>query len=211
MMFKKAYNRLKNHPEQRPPTGGVTLIGEKVILREKKLNDALEDYTWRRDPELSKLDATRPISMSFADYHRYAREELRYDSYFSVRLAVDTEDGVHIGNCMYYDINDKRQEAELGIMIGNRDYWGQGYGSDAVKTLIDYVFTYTQLTKIYLHTLKENYRARKSFSKSGLTEIRQVKRSGKDFIRMEITKDAWLDLEKQPESIQAEESMARKP
>ena len=210
-MFKKAYNRLKNHQERRPATVGINLIGEKVVLREKKLEDAVEDYVWRRDPELSELDATRPISMSFTDYHRYTREELRYDSYYSVRLAVDTLDGTHIGNCMYYDINDRRQEAELGIMIGDRDYWSEGYGSDAVKTLINYVFSYTHLAKIYLHTLKENYRARRSFTKSGLSEIREVRRSGKDFVRMEIIKEDWLDLEKQREDSHPKESIARKP
>lgn len=210
-MFKKAYNKLKNQTEQRSSISGINLIGEKVVLREKKLDDAVEDYVWRRDSELSELDATRPISMSFTDYHRYTREELKYNSYYSVRLAVETLDGIHIGNCMYYDINNRRQEAELGIMIGNRDYWSQGYGSDAVKTLIDYVFSYTRLTKIYLHTLKENYRARKSFTKSGLSEIRKVKRSGKDFIRMEIIRDDWLDLDQQREESGAKESIARKP
>lgn len=210
-MFKKAYNKLKNQTEQRSSISGINLIGEKVVLREKKLDDAVEDYVWRRDSELSELDATRPISMSFTDYHRYTREELKYNSYYSVRLAVETLDGIHIGNCMYYDINDRRQEAELGIMIGNRDYWSQGYGSDAVKTLIDYVFSYTRLTKIYLHTLKENYRARKSFTKSGLSETRTVKRSGKDFIRMEIIRDDWLDLDQQREDGGGKESIARKP
>ena len=210
-MFKNAYNRLKNQTEQRPSISGINLIGEKVVLREKKLNDAVEDYVWRRDTELSQLDATRPISMSFSDYHQYTREELKYDSYYSVRLAVETLDGIHIGNCMYYDINDRRKEAELGIMIGNRDYWGRGYGSDAVKTLINYVFSSTHLTKIYLHTLEENHRARRSFTKSGLSEIRKVKRSGKDFIRMEIIKDDWLDLEQQREDSEAKESIARKP
>ena len=210
-MFKNAYNRLKNQTEQRPSISGINLIGEKVVLREKKLDDAVEDYVWRRDSELSQLDATRPISMSFSDYHRYTREELKYDSYYSVRLAVETLDGIHIGNCMYYDINDRRKEAELGIMIGNRDYWGQGYGSDAVKTLLNYVFSYTHLNKIYLHTLKDNYRARRSFTKSGLSEIRKVKRSGKDFIRMEIIKDDWLDLEQQREGSTVKESIARKP
>ena len=93
---------------------------------------------------------------------------------------------------------------------GNRDYWGRGYGSDAVKTLINYVFSSTHLTKIYLHTLEENHRARRSFTKSGLSEIRKVKRSGKDFIRMEIIKDDWLDLEQQREDSEAKESIARK-
>tara|TARA_B100000949_G_scaffold217357_1_gene214938 strand:- start:598 stop:1233 length:636 start_codon:yes stop_codon:yes gene_type:complete len=209
-LFKNAYNRLKNQTEQRPSISGINLIGEKVVLREKKLNDAAEDYVWRRDTELSQLDATRPISMSFSDYHQYTREELKYDSYYSVRLAVETLDGIHIGNCMYYDINDRRKEAEFGIMIGNRDYWGRGYGSDAVKTLINYVFSSTHLTKIYLHTLEENHRARRSFTKSGLSEIRKVKRSGKDFIRMEIIKDDWLDLEQQREDSEAKESIARK-
>ncbi|MCH2312268.1 MAG: GNAT family N-acetyltransferase [SAR202 cluster bacterium] len=211
-MFKKAYNRLKNQTANRPSITGINLIGEKVILREKKLEDAVEDYVWRRDPELSELDATRPISMSFTDYHRYTREELRYDSYYSVRLAVDTLDGTHIGNCMYYDINDRRLEAELGIMIGNRDYWSQGYGSDAVKTLIDYIFSYTHLTKIYLHTLEGNLRARRSFEKSGLLEIRKAKRSGKNFVRMEIIKEDWLDCgQKKQEGLQPEESISRKP
>jgi RimJ/RimL family protein N-acetyltransferase len=194
-LFKKAYNRLKNHTAIRPSIAGINLIGEKVILREKKLEDAVEDYVWRRDSELSELDATRPISMSFTDYHRYTREELRYDSYYSVRLAVDTLDGTHIG-----------------IMIGNRDYWSQGYGSDAVKTLIDYVFSYTHLTKIYLHTLEGNLRARRSFEKSGLIEIRKVKRSGKSFVRMEIIKEDWLDCgQKKQEGPQPEESISRKP
>ena len=160
--------------------------------------------------ELSEFDARRTISMSFSDYHRYTQEELRYDSYYSVRLAVDTLDGIHIGNCMYYDINDRRQEAELGIMIGNRDYWSQNYGSDAIKTLIDYVFSYTHLTKIYLHTLEENRRARRSFEKSGLAEVRKVKRSGRDFVRMEIIKEEWLNSVKEKDS-QPEESIARKP
>ena len=201
MLFKKVFHKLKNDTETIPPETGLSLVGRKVVLREKNLDDVLEDYIWRKDPELAELDATRPISMSFTDYHKYMREELKYDTYYSVRFAVDTLDGLHIGNCMYYDINKRRQEAELGIMIGNRDYWDQGYGSDTVNTLINYVFSYTNLTKIYLHTLKENHRARKSFIKAGLLEIRSVRRSGQDFVRMEAIKQDWLDPEHQDQQV----------
>ena len=189
----------------------LRLVGNKTVLRTKSMDDAESDYSWRIDTELAGLDATRPVTLSFSEYLRYHRDDVAYPSPWSVRMGIDTDDGRHIGNCMYYDINTEKLQCELGIMIGDRNYWSQGYGSDAVKTLIDYVFSYTRLTKIYLHTLKENYRARKSFTKSGLSETRTVKRSGKDFIRMEIIRDDWLDLDQQREDGGGKESIARKP
>ena len=112
--------------------------------------------------------------MSFEAYRTYAREEMRYATSTSKRLAIDTHDGVHIGNCMYYDINRRRGVAELGIMIGDRRYWGAGYGTDAVRTLLNHIFTTTDLDSVYLHTLKWNDRARQSFAKAGFREMRTV-------------------------------------
>ena len=44
-------------------------------------------------------------------------------------------------------------------MIGDRRFWGKGYGNDAVNTLVRYVFTETRLRRVYLHTLDWNQRA----------------------------------------------------
>jgi RimJ/RimL family protein N-acetyltransferase len=92
---------------------------------------------------------------------------------------------------MYYDIDLRNGETELGIMIGNRDYWSKGYGRDAVNTLIDHIFTSTTMIRIYLHTLDWNHRARRSFAKSGFRELRKVRRSGLDFVQMEIMRPEW--------------------
>ena len=104
------------------------ISGEKVVLREKRIEDAAADFAWRTDEELAKLDATRPLNMSYAEFLRYVKEEIALPNPRSKRLAIDTIDGKHIGNFMYYDIDLRRGEAELGIMIGDRDYWGKGYG-----------------------------------------------------------------------------------
>ncbi len=206
-MFKKAL-RWSRDGEGRAE-GTLYVVGEKVLLRDKRVEDIADDYAWRRDTELSKLDATQPMQMSYAEFRRYAREELGYNSRWSKRFAIDTLEGdetgdsdengagCHIGNCMYYDIDERRGEAELGIMIGDRDYWGQGYGSDAVRTLLDYIFTSTDLGKVYLHTLSWNGRARRSFTKSGFIEIRDVRRNGMDFVRMEILRKDWKEARRE--------------
>ena len=168
----------------------VFVKGEKVILREKRLEDVPDNYAWRSDDELARLDATRPLNMSYESFLRYSREELAAPSPMSKRLAIDTHDGKHIGNCMYYDIDRRQSEAELGIMI-DREYWSKGYGTDSVGSLLSHIFTETSLTRIYLHTLEWNQRARRAFAKAGLREVKKVRRSGMDFILMEVLRTEW--------------------
>jgi RimJ/RimL family protein N-acetyltransferase len=79
-------------------------------------------------------------------------------------------------------------------MIGDREYWGKGYGTDSVNSMLDHIFTATQITRVYLHTLEWNERARRSFAKSGFKEVKKVRRSGMDFVLMEIWRSDWHSL-----------------
>ena len=169
----------------------LRLVGELTVLRSKLMDDAEADYSWRIEPELAALDATRPVTLSFNEYLRYHRDDVNYPSPWSVRMAIDTHDGRHIGNCMYYDINTDKSQCELGIMIGDRDYWSKGYGTDVVKTVLAHIFTATELERVYLHTLSHNYRAQKSFTKAGFSGVREVKRDGYEFLLMEVWRQEW--------------------
>ena len=189
-MFKKVIPWSRDDQKELPK---VDVLGDKVRIREKRIEDISDEYAWRVDSELSRLDATRPLTMSYEDFQRYSKEEMQFSSYRSKRLAVDSLDGVHIGNVMYYDLNMSNSESELGIMIGNKEYWGQGYGTDIVKTLLKYLFEVIGLERIYLHTLAWNYRAQASFRKAGFTSVRPVRRGGQDFILMEVNRSEWLD------------------
>ena len=171
------------------------LRGRKVILREKQLTDAPNDYRWRTDPELARLDATLPIRMSIEKYRELSQDELLHPSARVLRLAVETLQGKHIGNCMYYDADFITSEAELGILIGERDYWDKGYGTDAVEVMLRHIFTSTPLRRVYLHTLDWNQRAQLSFAKSGFASVRNVRRSGYNFLLMEIRREEWTRLE----------------
>jgi len=145
------------------------ITGNKIILRDKRLADALDDYTWRTDPELARLDAIPPLTTTFPQYLSAYASELRYPPSTRHPLAIETLDGQHIGNCIYYDVNEAKGETELGIMIGNRAYWDKGYGTDTVTTLVNYIFHQTNLKRIYLKTLDSNTGAQKCFNKCGFT------------------------------------------
>ncbi len=190
-MLRMPFTLSRRKPE---PVEPISIEGRKVMLREKRIEDSLDDYTWRVDEELAKLDATRPLSMAYNDFLRYSQEEIDYPSSRSKRFAIDDLTGKHIGNCMYYDIDTRRRETELGIMIGDRAYWSKGYGTDAVDTLLRYIFTQTKLERVYLHTLDWNHRAQKSFDKSGFRQVKNVRKRGLDFVQMEILRPEWEEM-----------------
>jgi RimJ/RimL family protein N-acetyltransferase len=171
---------------------GEVARGELVVLREKRLGDAPNDYRWRSDPELARFDAARPFAATYNDYLALYRDELSYPSPYRRSLAIEDMGGRHIGNAMYYNIDTIRREAEIGITIGEREYWAKGYGTDAVKTLVRHIFRVTGFRRIYLKTLDWNVRAQRSFEKAGFHVCGRSRRGGNAFIVMEYMA-AWLD------------------
>ncbi len=169
----------------------MLLRGNKVILREKRLDDVRQDYEWRRDEELAHLDATAPMRSNFSDFQALYTEELDYPTPRRCKFAVEDRSGKHIGNCMYYDIDKSKKQTELGIMIGDRGYWGQGYGTDAVMTLLEHLFNKEGMRRVYLHTLEWNKRAYRCFEKCGFVNCDMVRWNGDTFIVMEILQERW--------------------
>jgi RimJ/RimL family protein N-acetyltransferase len=169
----------------------IITTGSKIKIREKTLDDARNDYKWSRDIELSRLDAASPLNMTFSQYIDEYTLELRYPSLTRRRFAIETLSGEHIGNCSYYNIDLKRGESEIGIMIGDPNYWNKGYGTDTIQTLLKYVFKNTNFNRLYLKTLEWNIRAQQCFLKCGFTVHNHFSRNGYKFLLMEITRKEW--------------------
>jgi len=161
------------------------LVGKKVKLRSKRFEDILNDYNWRRDEELCRLDAAPPLSISLEDYQKLVVEQPIYST-GSCQFAIVTLDGKHIGNCSFFNIDSVNRQAEIGIMIGEKDYWDQGYGTEAILITLNYIFRYTDLDRIHLKTLDWNVRAQKCFRKCGFNTCGSLTRGEHDFILMEI-------------------------
>jgi RimJ/RimL family protein N-acetyltransferase len=167
------------------------MSSKRIHLRPRRLSDATTSYVWQQDPELARLDATPPITMSFPTYLSAYLEEMRHLSNSRRTFAIDTVDGKHVGNCSCYEINQRKSEAQIGIMIGDRAYWNQGYGTEALTALLDLVFQETNLKRVYLKTLLDNIRAQKCFLKCGFTACGHLARDGHQFLLMEQFRKDW--------------------
>jgi RimJ/RimL family protein N-acetyltransferase len=164
--------------------------GQKVILRPKRLGDLVNDYMWRCDLELARFDARPQLTMPFNDFLASYIQELN-PSADSCRFAIETYEGKQIGNCMYFNLDQNIGQVEIGIMIGDRSYWNQGYGADAINALLDHIFSSITVTKVFLHALNWNLRAQHCFAKCGFYPSGFLLRDGHGFIRMEITRSRW--------------------
>jgi len=174
----------------------MVIISSKIKLREKRASDARNDYTWLTDPELVRFDAVPLLTISFPKYLLDYTSALCYPTPNRHTFAIEAPDGEHIGNCVYYNVNETKGEAEIGIVIGNRDYWDKGYGTDTVAALVNRIFRETNLKRLYLKTLDWNLRAQKCFKKCGFTPYRHLNRDGHNFVLMGLHCKQW---EKQTE------------
>jgi|SRR3989344_308996 len=124
----------------------IFLRGRKVILRPMRKSTDLEKcLVWFNDPEVTHyLLRSWPIMEQ--------EEELWFDGLKKkdndIVLAIETLDGVFIGTMGLCGISWKDGTATTGAAIGEKSYWGKGYGTDAKMALLDYAFNVLNLRKI---------------------------------------------------------------
>jgi len=130
--------------------------GERVRLRPPERKDLPQFVTWLSNPELRAYITVRYISE--------ALEERWFE-----RLLDKTGGGapLPIGVISLMDINWRDRDAEAGVVIGDPQYWGQGYGTDAMLTLLQVGFRWYNLHRIYLRVVTDNARAVRSYEKVG--------------------------------------------
>ncbi len=142
------------------------LEGKIVNLRPLEPGDLEREYRWINDREVTRFLAARyPISMVHEE--RWLRDLPPTDFAHGVGLAIETKEGLHIGNLDLHQLNAEDSKAGLGIMIGDKAYWSNGYGSDAIITLLRFAFDEMNLHRVWLHVYDHNERAQACYQKCG--------------------------------------------
>ncbi|MFA6215211.1 MAG: GNAT family protein [Patescibacteria group bacterium] len=144
----------------------IILKGNKVILRPPSIKDARRFCGWIADREVTRfLSIYDQAPLSLKEEKDWIRKSRRDKNNF--RLAIDTVDGVHIGTVGLNRIDQLNKRAEYGVFIGDKKYWGQGYGTEAGKLIIEYGFKKLKLHRIFLQVIAYNIRGIKSYQKIG--------------------------------------------
>jgi RimJ/RimL family protein N-acetyltransferase len=107
-----------------------------------------------------------PLSLAeFEADHDESLSDKRKDAFFFV-VEVD---GEVIGQCGLHKIDHFNRRCELGIGIG-RDFWGKGFGQDAVRTVVDYAFEHLNMNRVELYVLADDPRAVGAYLRAGFVE-----------------------------------------
>ncbi len=142
-------------------------MGEKVRLRPIERDDLPRFVEWFGDPEVRRHLALY-LPFSLAQEERWFENLVeRLERRESVTLAIETAEGVHIGNIGLPSIDWKNRNAELGIAIGEKAYWDQGYGTDAIRTLLGLAFREMNLHRVFLRVDADNARGIRCYEKAG--------------------------------------------
>jgi RimJ/RimL family protein N-acetyltransferase len=143
------------------------ILGQRISLRPLEHSDLATSIKWLNDAEIMRLLGRRhQLSM--------AEEEKWYDDYLksgkSRIFAIEEENGKHIGNIGIHNIDNENRSASLGIVIGEKERWGRGYGTDALVTILRYAFKELGLHKVSLRVFQNNERAIKSYKGCGFKQ-----------------------------------------
>src|SRR5512136_2224663 len=113
----------------------MSIAGKKVRLRAIERSDIPAFVRWFNDPEVTQYLVTY-MPMSQVQEERWFEAQLEQHDGFI--LGIETLDGKLIGNLGLVHIDWKNRRAGLGVVLGEKEYWGQGYGTDAITTLLGF-------------------------------------------------------------------------
>jgi len=154
---------------------------------------------WSADSEYSRLldwDPARQHSVKNSQkwFEKHAENDNLY--IFAVRTLKGDQ---IIGEIGLDGIQWTHGDCFVGIGLGDREYWGKGYGTDAMKVILRYAFLELNLERVSLDVFEYNPRGMRSYEKVGFSiEGRQrgmILREGRrwDVIYMGILKEEWLE------------------
>ena len=144
------------------------LEGKRVRLRPLEMSDLERNLQWFNDPEVTYyISARYPVSRQEEEEFLRGHHASSFDQ---VPLAIETKDGRHIGNLGLHGASSESRSAELGIVIGDKERWSQGYGADAISTLLRFAFQEMNLNRVWLRVFEYNERAIACYRKCGFRE-----------------------------------------
>ncbi|HET8628815.1 MAG TPA: GNAT family protein [Thermomicrobiales bacterium] len=148
----------------------VNIVGERVALGPLTRDLVPALARWHNDFHVQRTygDLPRPLTIE-AETARYERKAVATDAYwFAIRERAT---GRAIGQTDLFDIDWRGRTATFGILIGEADCRGRGYGTEAARLMLDYAFTALGLHSVMLMTDEFNLAGQRAYRKAGFKEF----------------------------------------
>ena len=174
------------------------VYGKRVRLRGAERSDLEKFVVWINDPEVT-AGLTLFLPMSTVDEEKWFDNAMQRPQE-EKPLVIDMKDGTDwrlIGNSSFFAFDWVARSAEVGIMIGDKTVWNQGYGSEVMRLLLRHGFSTLNLNRIYLRVYVENKRAIRAYEKVGFVHEGRMRQAAYknglycDVLFMSVLREEW--------------------
>jgi RimJ/RimL family protein N-acetyltransferase len=179
------------------------ILGEQVRLRAIERDDLPRFVEWLNHPEVRRgLARYQPLSL--------AEEERWFEAVLQAPpeerpFSIDVRQGEgwqHIGGTSLMRIDAQARHAEVGIHIGDTQFWNQGLGTQAMRLILRHAFETLNLNRVYLRVYEDNARALSVYRRLGfkdegrLREDRFLEGRYWDTLLMGLLRREWMNSQK---------------
>ena len=154
----------------------MVVKGNKIALKILSPEDVTQNYVaWMQDEEVVQFMESRWDSYTLDALKHYVKRMAasRNDYLFGIYANDNNE---HIGNIKIGGINLIHNFGNLGLFIGNKEKWGGGYGTEAVKLATEYAFHELNLNKLTAGIYENNEGCCRAFLSAGYNEAGRLKK-----------------------------------
>ena len=170
--------------------------GDRIYFRPIEVEDGPTLQRWVNDPRIwSTLGHRLPIN---GVREKEWIEKLGQDEKH-INLGIVVRDGDRlIGSAGLHDICQINRSAEFGLMIGDTEAHGQGYGTETAKLVLRYGFEELNLHRIWLGVYSHNTRAIRAYEKAGyvyegtLRQAHWKHGAYRDVLFYSVLRDEWI-------------------
>ncbi len=173
------------------------LIGKHVTLGLIPERSDLSHYAqWVNDQETTRFMAVGRFPVTVQELRTYIRAYALNKNGLLLGIFLN-KDKKHIGNISLNDIQWKDRHGEIGILIGDKRARGKGYGTEAIRLIVEHAFGCLNLHKLCCGMIRDNNASRRAFQRIGFKEegiLRQhffVNGKYLDCFRMGLLRDEY--------------------
>lgn len=139
--------------------------GDLIRLWPLERHDLLKNYQWANDRELARFAGMNPSPRSVLEIERWFEGVANNPE---IRIfSIKTAEGDYLGNIELRELDLRCGCAEIGILLGERAWWGRGCGTEALRLLLAFAFQDLRLHRLSARVLESNPRALHCFEKCG--------------------------------------------
>lgn len=176
------------------------IYGERVRLRAPEQSDLPRFVEWLNDPEV-RAGLMLVLPLSLAEEEKWFENMLQrpvHEHPLAIEIrSEESGEWIPVGNCGFHNIDWRCRSAEVGIFIGEKQYWSHGYGTEVMRLLLRHAFNTLNLNRIALDVYESNPRAVRAYEKAGFSHEGR-KRQGMfkdgeyiDILQMSVLRSEW--------------------